>query len=124
MGRCTTTPEWEERNADFGVRNPALVFAALKLPSGWLGAVVRDQQPTLPTVGKSKALQCLPWSIEVLVPAVKVDDVLAGIRVEGHPETVIGLRASGLSLRNIAKEVGVSAGTVHKLLRDQGRWAE
>ena len=44
--------------------------------------------------------------------------------VDVDPETVIGLRATGLSLRNIAKEVGVSAGTVHKLLRDQGRWAE
>ena len=44
--------------------------------------------------------------------------------VDVDPETVIGLRASGLSLRDIAAEVGVSAGTVHKLLRGQGRWAE
>jgi len=44
--------------------------------------------------------------------------------VDVDPETVVGLRATGLSLRDIAKEVGVSAGTVHKLLRGQGRWAE
>lgn len=39
-------------------------------------------------------------------------------RVDVDAETVIGLRATGLSLRDIADEVGVSAGTVHKLLRE------
>ena len=38
-------------------------------------------------------------------------------RVDVSPRTVAGLRADGLSIRQIAGKVGVSVGTVHKLLQ-------